>query len=275
MFQRDRGRVNGRKVDYRSKKILHSSVAIIVPVAVSVLMVSILYAGASAALTESDRSPGPPLNLEAEAGDGFVILRWSPPEDSGDSPIIGYMVYRGLTPDTLYSLGLVGNVTTYNDNTVENGKTYYYSVSAINMQGEGNRSAVVSVIPLGIPEAPLSVDAIKGDGFIVITWSQPASDGGTPVLNYLIYRGFSPSHMSPYAIVGNTTFSYTDGNVSEGFVYYYTVAAVNSMGKGEPSEIVSVSFISEKQSYDVYMLAGVSAAAVTILLVFIVKRRKR
>lgn len=272
-----RGRHTGgncRDSGHRSREIRDQPAAIIVSTIISILMVSILYAGACAASPESGGRPGPPLDLAAETGDGFVILSWNPPGDSGDSPVSGYMVYRGPAADMLYSLGLIGNVTTYNDNTVENGKTYYYSVSAINAQGEGSRSAAISVTPVGVPDPPSSVKAVKDVGFVRITWGKPAHDGGMPVLNYLIYRGFSPYHLSLYATMGNTTFSYTDGNVSNGHVYYYMIVALNEVGEGQPSDIVSADFITEERSYDVYIAVGVVVTAAVIILVFMRRSMK-
>ena len=41
----------------------------------------------------------------------------------------------------------MGNVTSYDDNALTNGTTYYYQVSAVNAIGEGPRSNEVSATP--------------------------------------------------------------------------------------------------------------------------------
>jgi len=95
--------------------------------------------------------PGAPTNLTAEAGDGYVILMWAEPEDDGGTPVIIYNIYRGTSPE---SMELVAQVpytnTSYRDTSVENGVTYYYYVTAVNIVGESGPSDIVDAKP----EAP-------------------------------------------------------------------------------------------------------------------------
>jgi fibronectin type 3 domain-containing protein len=220
--------------------------------------------------------PGPPINLAAQGGDGFVLLTWEPPEEDGASPVLYYILYRGNDPDLMSDLGHIGNVTSYNDNNlVENGVTYYYRVRAINEYGEGNLSEAVSATPLGVPGVPSSVSASKVDGTVRITWNRPTQDGGSPILNYRLYRGTSTGQPVPYATVGNTTFSYTDGNVSEGEIYSYRLLALNEVGDGPLSTAVSVSFVDEGESYDLLILVGLVAVAIVVAGVVLVRRLRR
>jgi len=219
--------------------------------------------------------PGPPTALAAQGGDGFVLLTWEPPEEEGGSPILNYLVYRGTNLDLMSNLGAIGNITNYNDNSVENGVTYYYRVRAINEYGEGNLSEAVPVTPLGVPGVPSSVSASKVDGTVKITWSRPTQDGGSPILNYRLYRGTSTGQPVPYATVGNTTFSYTDGNVSEGEIYSYRLLAVNEVGDGPLSTAVSVSFVEEGESYDMLILIGLVVVVIVVAGVVLVRRLRR
>src|SRR5207302_546314 len=59
----------------------------------------------------------------------------------------------------------------------------------------------------------------------------PASDGGSPITNYKIYRGLAPTTETLLTTVGNVL-TYTDSAVTNGVTYYYQVSAVNSPGEG-------------------------------------------
>jgi hypothetical protein len=84
--------------------------------------------------------PGPPTNLLTLGGDGWVNLTWTPPQYDGGSIITGYKILRGETPTDLTVISEVqADTLFYNDNTVTNGKTYYYDVKAKNKAGDGDQ----------------------------------------------------------------------------------------------------------------------------------------
>jgi hypothetical protein len=86
-----------------------------------------------AALTVPDRV----TSLSAVAKGGKVTVSWSPPSDDGGSVLTGYIVYRGEDVDSLTEIAQVGLVTSYLDEDVEGGKTYLYTVKAVNAVGPG------------------------------------------------------------------------------------------------------------------------------------------
>jgi len=90
--------------------------------------------------------PGVPTAFTVTSPDGTVTLAWSEPVDDGGSAITGYRIYRGLMED---GLGVVEDVTDmlYTDTGVSTGQTYYYAVSALNAEGEGEKTEVLSVTP--------------------------------------------------------------------------------------------------------------------------------
>lgn len=92
-------------------------------------------------------APGAPENLDADAGNGTVTLTWDRPDDDGGSPITGYNIYRGTAEGYLVLLTTIGNVTTYTDDEVVNGQTYWYKVSAVNAVGEGAMTGMESATP--------------------------------------------------------------------------------------------------------------------------------
>ncbi len=182
--------------------------------------------------------PDPPTISSAIAGDGYVNLAWEPPPLKG-CRVTGYRIYKGTELGNLTEIRQVDWTTLgNNDMDVTNGKVYYYSVSALNDAAEGAMSEPIAVKPLGLPSAPLNLSAETGDGNVTLTWRSPDSTGGE-LLAYFVLRGFSPSGLVPIATLGIET-TYIDEDVVTGNLYYYAVVAVNSVGNGTISEVISV-----------------------------------
>jgi len=135
-------------------------------------------------------------------------------------------------------------VLTYTDSAVTNGVPYYYQVSAVNSPGEGAKSNEASATPNAPPpppsppSAPQNLAATAGNAQVGLTWQAPASNGGSPITNYRIYRGTSSNGETLLATIGNVL-TYTDTAVTNGVAYYYQVSAVNAAGEGPRSNEAS------------------------------------
>src|SRR5207245_9711642 len=88
------------------------------------------------------------------------------------------------------------------------------------------------------PSCPQNLGAAGGNGQATLTWQAPASDGGSPLTNYKVYRGLAPTTETLLTTVGNVL-TYTDGAVTNGLTYYYQVSAANSPGEGAKSNEAS------------------------------------
>src|SRR5437762_2326137 len=88
------------------------------------------------------------------------------------------------------------------------------------------------------PSAPQNLAATGGNAQVTLTWQAPASDGGSPITNYKIYRGLAPTTETFLTTVGNVL-TYTDRSVTNGVTYYYQVSAVNAAGEGPRSNEAS------------------------------------
>ena len=64
------------------------------------------------------------------------------------------------------------------------------------------------------------------------------SDGGSPIVNYTIYRGTSPGGETLFKIIGNVH-TYTDTGLVNGQKYYYKASATNAIGEGRESNEVN------------------------------------
>jgi len=187
--------------------------------------------------TSSVAAPSAPQSLAATAGSGSVSLTWGAPTSNGGAAITGYNVYRGTSPGGESATPVATNVaiTSFTDSGLVNGTTYYYTVAAVNSAGTSPDSNEASATPVlvqaTVPSAPQSLLATSGNDSVSLSWSAPASNGGSPVTGYDVYRGTSPGSESATPLATNiSALSYTDASALNGTTYYYTVAAVNAVG---------------------------------------------
>jgi subtilisin family serine protease len=173
-------------------------------------------------------APDPPP-LTVTPGNGTVSLNWTAPADNG-APITSFNVYRGTTPGgevaTPLQAGLDPSATSFMDNTVVNGTTYYYEVSAVNSAGE-TKSAEESGEPTGAPGAPV-LTLTPHNGSVHLSWTVPP-DGGAPITGYNVYKGTSSGGETLLTNVGTSPTTYDDSAVTNGTTYFYQVSAVTSL----------------------------------------------
>src|SRR5206468_10345106 len=124
-----------------------------------------------------------------------------------------------------------GTALKYMGSGVTNGVTCYDPVSGGNGAGGGAKSNGASATPSQTPpptppSAPTNLVATGGNAQVGLTWQAPASNGGSPITNYRIYRGTSSNGETLKATIGNVL-TYSDTSVTNGVTYYYQVSAVN------------------------------------------------
>ncbi|MFH1429499.1 MAG: fibronectin type III domain-containing protein [Candidatus Margulisiibacteriota bacterium] len=107
----------------------------------------------------------------------------------------------------------------------------------------GNPPALVTTAPT----APQNLAASAHGAEITLSWQAPASDGGSPITGYRIYRGNSSGSETFLAPTG-AVLSYTDTTVSKDVTYYYQVSAVNSNGEGAKSNECNFKIAGESSS---------------------------
>jgi fibronectin type 3 domain-containing protein len=200
-------------------------------------LVALRAAGASAPPPPSPTPPNAPTALSASAGHGTVDLRWTAPSDTGGAAITNYRIYRGSAASGESLLVQVGNTTTFQDAGLTNGTTYFYRVAAVNSAGEGPLSNEASATPgaAAVPGAPTGLTATPGKPRgIALSWTAPASDGGSPITAYEVWRGDAQGTETKLTTLGTAT-SYKDTTAIKGVTYWYLVKAVNAVGAGPGS----------------------------------------
>jgi len=185
--------------------------------------------------------PSAPFGLTAVASSDDVLLSWSAPKLDNGMPIAGYVLERTIAANATVDLIEVGNVLEYSDIDLENGN-YSYRVAAKNTVGTSAYSTkadvTVDVEVLTAPAAPANVVTYAYDEMVELVWQAPLADGGSPITNYKVYRGDSPGTLVLWSTLGNVL-TYLDFDVVNGHTYYYAISAVNSIGEGPRSAVVS------------------------------------
>lgn len=177
----------------------------------------------------SDPLPSHIVNITAKEGVENVTLNWSPPAFSNASAVREYAVHLGTTPESLTALAYCDS-TTWVQEGLSKGQTYYFIVKARNDAGWGPDSVIASATPFGTPSAPLDLSANTSDGLVALDWEAPSYLGPGDV-HYWLYRD------NALLWSGIQRF-YNDTKVVNGVNYSYWIAAANDIGLGPISGVV-------------------------------------
>jgi hypothetical protein len=178
------------------------------------------------AVTAGD-PPAAPTTVAATRGNRQVTVTWAAPLIVGSAAISGYkaMAVSDTTKFCTTTGALTCTVT-----GLTNGTSYTFVVRASSAAGGSPLSnASLPVTPAGVPGSPTNVVAT---GAISLSWTAPASDSGSPIVEY--YGASVPAGASCY--VGMPApLTCQVGNVIPATSYTFTVYAVNGVGQGAPS----------------------------------------
>ena len=165
-------------------------------------------------------APVPPTGVDATDGGSCSVIRIIWESVSGAT---GYEVWRHTSNNSGSATKLSDVSTTYFDDEVGTGKTYYYWVKAKNTSGSSGFSAPDSGYTDSLPDETANVQASDGSftDRVRITWS--AAPRAT---KYYIYRD-----SSLIKEVSGTT--YDDLDVVPGTIYDYIVWSANGCGTSE------------------------------------------
>ena len=99
--------------------------------------------------------------------------------------------------------------------------------------GGGGSSETLAGTPLSAPPAPTGVTALAGNAQITLSWS--ASAGASA---YQIKRSLTST--GPFTLLATLSVTtFTDTDIANDITYYYVISAVNSVGPGVDSLLVS------------------------------------
>ena len=162
------------------------------------------------------------------------LYRDNPSKDGGGTPTLD------AEPD-----GLTTVLTCSSSVTAGQSNTMKLAIAdlgdgAIDSNAFFKKGSLTSGSAAAAPGAPTALGATGGDGKVDLSWTAPASNGGSAITGYEIFRAASSGGQGAIALatVGVVT-SYSDTTAANGNTYFYKVAAVNAVGTGEMSNEAS------------------------------------
>jgi fibronectin type 3 domain-containing protein len=183
-----------------------------------------------------DPPPAAPTGLTATAGLRLVNLDWN---DNTEPDLDSYNVKRATTAGGPYTTIDSVTISSYTDNAVTAGTTYYYVVTAVDAGShESGNSNEASATPYDNPPAApsgLTANAPACDQ-VDLNWV----DNSGNETSFKIERGPDGINFSQIDTVGADVTSYSDTTVVENTTYYYRVRASNAFGDSGYSNTASV-----------------------------------
>ena len=142
--------------------------------------------------------PSVPGGLRSSIGDAQATLAWDAPLDNGGGAVLSYNVYESVSGSTM---SYVANTTETGYRIIDlvNGYQYQFTVAAVNAVGEGARSLPVTSAVSDVPSIVTNLQAYPGVNNATITWNMPGNNGGSPVIQYAIYRSSSLTGIIPWS----------------------------------------------------------------------------
>jgi hypothetical protein len=189
----------------------------------------------------------PPRDLAGSPGDRWAQLTWRPPENpnpgSSETALAGYNLYRsGEKEDVPFLPANPEPITrtSYTDLGLENTRTYYYRISALEkVNGSLNESplsSAVSVLPEDRipPLPPQGLTAVPASSGVELRWEPNAEND---LAGYRVYRGREPEfRMEKLTPAPIPEPAYLDRNAVRGKFYRYQLTAVDSAPAPNESE---------------------------------------
>ena len=176
-------------------------------------------------------TPGAPTSLEATAGDASVSIAFTEPS-TGGSAITNYEYsttngtsWKAFSPadaETPVVIAIRSDAAT----ALVNGTVYQVKLRAVNIAGTGTESDVVSTTPVAsatTPGAPTGVSGVPGNQQVDVSWTAPASTGGSVVTGYVVTG-------SPSGSCSTSGLTCTVAGLTNGISYTFSVKATNARG---------------------------------------------
>ena len=169
--------------------------------------------------------PGAPTIGTATKGNAQATVTFTAPASNGGSAITGYIVTSN--PGSFTATGPASPITVTG---LTNGTAYTFTVIAVNASGNSLPSAASnSVTPSTVPGAPVIGTATEGDTQVTVTFTAPASNGGSVITGYTV-----TSNPGSFTATG-TASPLTVTGLANGTAYTFTVVATNANGNSLPS----------------------------------------
>jgi predicted phage tail protein len=174
-------------------------------------------------------------------GPGTLTVGWDPVTGGSASTISGYKVEFSLDGNTwTTSTTTASAATSATIGNLTNGKTYQIRVSPVTATGIGASSVILGT-PATRPGVVTNLAATPSSGKMTLTFTKPKETGGLGIDYYIVEVAAAAS--GPWEVaVANSGSELTRIDVpalTNQKTYFFRVTAVNQVGKGAASAVVS------------------------------------
>jgi len=182
-------------------------------------------------------APGTPMVVRAVAGNGQATVSWSAAQSV--QPVTSYTVHiTAADAHTVPDVVVTGSPFPSTSTTIAlaNGTSYTFQVQASNGQGSSASSSAsnsVSLPGFNTPTIPVLVSAQAGDTAAFVSWTDPASNGGSPITSYTVTAIANNARTGiTSTVLGATATSAIVTGLNNGTSYTFAVHATNVAGSG-------------------------------------------
>lgn len=182
--------------------------------------------------------PSEPVNIVADPGNTELTINWDPPGSTGGSAITGYVATAetGAWPSRRSFTCETTTDTNCKVTGLTNGSSYAISVKVTNQAGKSATGTGPAATPFGVPGAPASASGQSADKAVIVSWTKPKDDGGSPVTGYSVVASPGGGTCS----TGGSALTCTVGGLDDGTAYTFAVTASNAAGFGPATTTKSV-----------------------------------
>ena len=188
-------------------------------------------------------APGPP-RVEVELGSGRATVTWSPPDDTGTSPVTGYQYQLTADGGDTWDPAWIEvpndepETRSFEVDGLTNALRYGFEVRAVNASGSGAGSERATVV--GTPGPPRDLSATPGEHRVTLRWSPPGNPGGAAITGYQFRQSadgggtWAPDWID---LPDDAVESHVVQGVANATRHVFEVRAVNMYGPGAAARV--------------------------------------
>jgi len=197
--------------------------------------------------TENPTTGGDPFHLEATISGGGVSLSWT---EVNISSLQGYSIYRSESENSGFTklASVTKHTNSYVDQTIENGHSYWYKVTATSY---GQESSQTNIVPVRINADPIIV--INGDDLHTPTRNVKLAILATTARQMWICNSsdFTEGNWENYSTVKNWTLDTGEGTKSVFLKVKYSDNSISNISSDtiEPQPINPTIIIANDSTY--------------------------